>query len=512
MGGASQRARRPAAPRGTAERDRLAGALSIGGLAGPAVLALAMLTTFSCRRTPEQQILREFAGSYPLAARPTGQVRSFELVAAPADLPLIDGGRLKVWAYNGSVPGPTLRVRLGDTVRVRFQNQLPQPTTVHWHGVRLPNAMDGVPYLTQPPIDPGQSFVYEFTPKDAGTFWFHPHLRSSEQVERGLYGVLIVEDAQPAPYARDLVWVLDDWLLDEGGPGQERQIFGQFNTPHDLAHDGRWGNALTINGRTRQRLALRAGERVRLRLLNSANGRIFRLDFGALPIQIIAVDGLYLRHPIPYPADGFELAPGNRLDLDVSAPATSSATVVVVDRFYPPQPHPLAELIIDGDGPAGPAFESPARAHVPVWQQALALPVSQAFRLNARRGGPFGIEWTINDRAFRHEPAAGDASGHHHPAEPALRMRQGAFYRLQFINDSYRLHPIHLHGMFFRLLARNGAPVDEPFFRDTVLVHARETIDVGVVPEDPGLWMMHCHILEHAEAGMMTTLEVRPAG
>jgi len=222
--------------------------------------------------------VREFAGSYPLAARPTGQIRSFELVAAPADLPLIDGGRLKVWAYNGSVPGPTLRVRLGDTVRVRFQNQLPQATTVHWHGVRLPNAMDGVPYLTQPPVEPGQSFVYEFTPKDAGTFWFHPHLRSSEQVERGLYGVLIVEDAQPAPYARDLTWVLDDWLLDEGGgPGQERQIFAEFNTPHDLAHDGRWGNALTINGRTHQRLALRAGERVRLRLVNSANGRVFRL-------------------------------------------------------------------------------------------------------------------------------------------------------------------------------------------------------------------------------------------
>ena len=141
---------------------------------------------------------------------------------------------------------------------------------------------------------------------------------------------------------------------------------------------------------------------------------------------------------------------------------------------------------------------------MPVWREALAaVPVTKQFRLNARRGGEYGIEWTINEQAF---------AGHAHAGPPALSMRQGTFNRLQFVNESYRLHPIHMHGMFFRLLARNGTAVDEPFFRDTVLVHSRETIDVGLVPEDPGRWMMHCHILEHAEAGMMTTLEVRGPG
>jgi FtsP/CotA-like multicopper oxidase with cupredoxin domain len=220
------------------------------------------------------------------------------------------------------VPGPELRIRLGETLRVRFTNHLPEATTIHWHGVRVPNGMDGVPSVTQPPVEPGGTFTYEFTPKDAGTFWFHPHVRSSEQVERGLYGVLVVEDATPPPYTRDVVWVLDDWLLDEN-----RQIFGEFNTPHDLAHDGRWGNALTVNGRTSERLALRPGERVRLRLLNSANGRVFKLDFGNLAVAVIAVDGLYLRQPIRY--DGFEIAPGNRLDLDVSAPSASSAALAL---------------------------------------------------------------------------------------------------------------------------------------------------------------------------------------
>ncbi|HUK64392.1 MAG TPA: multicopper oxidase domain-containing protein, partial [Dongiaceae bacterium] len=251
------------------------------------VVLATTLGVVACRQRPDAPLLREFAGSYPREARPNGTVRTFELSAAETELPLIDGNKLRVWAYDGRVPGPTLRVRLGDTVRVRFRNALPQPTTIHWHGVRVPNGMDGVPHLTQPPVEPGGSFVYEFTPKDAGTFWYHPHVRSSEQVERGLYGVIVVEDAEPAPYAADVVWVLDDWLLDE-----QRQIFPQFNTPHDLMHDGRWGNVVTVNGRTSERLVVRAGDRVRLRLVNTANGRVFKPDFGALDARIIAVDGL----------------------------------------------------------------------------------------------------------------------------------------------------------------------------------------------------------------------------
>jgi len=445
------------------------------------------------RRHEPSPLLREFAGSYPSGARPTGEVRDVELTAAPAELPRPDGPPLRVWAYNGQVPGPVLRVRLGQTLRVRFRNQLPQPTTIHWHGVRVPNGMDGVPNLTQPPVEPGGSFVYEFTPKDAGTFWYHPHVRSSEQVERGLYGVLIVEDPQPAPYSQDVVWVLDDWLLDE-----QRQIFPEFNTPHDLMHDGRWGNVVIVNGRTGTRLGVRADERIRLRLLNSANGRVFMPDLGALDARIIAVDGLYLREPVPY--RGFEIAPGNRVDLDITFGTAASGVYQIVDRFYARMPNPLAEIVVDGAAAAAAArFPSPAHARVPAWREALREPVAKQFRLNARRGGEHGIEWTINEQAF---------GGHAHAGPPAFTMRAGAFQHLQFVNESYRLHPMHLHGMFFRLLARNGAPVDEPFFRDTVLIHPRETIDLGLVPEDPGRWMMHCHVLEHAEAGMMTYLEV----
>jgi FtsP/CotA-like multicopper oxidase with cupredoxin domain len=415
-------------------------------------LALLSLLVAACRSsTPTaggagDALAREHAGAYPETRAPNGRVREYTLDAKETELPLLDGTTLRVWAYNGQVPGPTLRVRLGETLRVRFTNHLPQPTTIHWHGVRVPLAMDGVPYVSQPPVEPGQSFTYELTPKDAGTFWFHPHLRSSEQVERGLYGVLIVEDEAPPPYTAEAVWVLDDWLLDEN-----RRIHPQFNTRHDLAHDGRWGNVITVNGRTDTRLTLATGDRVRLRLLNASNGRVYAPDFGDLAPVVIAVDGLYLRAPIPL--DRFELAPGNRVDLDLVVRAGESRVVPVVDRFYAQRPNRLAEIVLDGIRPApAPTFASPARAHVPVWRGGLDAPVAKEIRLNARQGGEYGIQWTLNDEAFAGHQA------HAHHQRPIATLTRGAFARLRFTNESYRLHPMHLHGMFFKVLGRNGAP------------------------------------------------------
>lgn len=469
------------------------------------LLACVAVLELACGREPEaasatasptaaERALAEFAGAYPIEPSPKGAVRSFEIVAAPTTHVLGDGAPTQVWAYNGTVPGPTLRIRLGETLRVQFRNELPQETTIHWHGVRVPNGMDGVPDMTQPPVLPGGTFVYEFTPKDAGTFWFHPHVRSSEQVERGLYGVLVVEDATPPAYDRDVVWIVDDWRLDDAG-----QIDPNFNTRHDLAHDGRWGNVRTVNGKTNEVLVVRPGERIRLRMLNSANGRVVVPDFGDLPAKIVAVDGLYLREPID--TAGFELAPGNRIDVDLVAARDGSDLVEVMDRFSERRVARLASLVIDGEGVKTPEFPSPAQGHVPAWSMGLEVPIHHSYGLGARSGGRFGIEWTLDGKAF-----AGHAAHAGHEADVALV--RGKFHRLRFVNESARLHPIHLHGMFFRVLARNGAAVDEPFFRDTVLVHGRESVDIGVVPTDAGAWMMHCHILEHAEAGMMTMIDV----
>jgi len=450
--------------------------------------------------------LREFDGAYSAAARPNGTVRTFELTAAPAEVTFGDGRRLHVWAYDGTVPGPTLRVRLGDTVRVRFTNHLPQPTTIHWHGVRVPNAMDGVPGVTQPAIQPGGTFTYEFTPKDAGTFWFHPHLRSSEQIERGLFGVLVVEDRVPRPYSREVVWVLDDWLL-----GRDGEIFPQFNTRHDLMHDGRWGNVVTVNGSTAQHLEVAPGERLRLRLVNVANGRVFQLGLGGLDARVIAVDGLYTARPLD--PEAFEIAPGNRLDLDLTMPADAAGRrFTIVDRFRG-QTTPLVTVAVEGPPVATPRFAFPVAARVPAWRGRDADAPRLELRLNARAGGPFGIAWTINDVAFDHDMGATPAGVAGMADHAAMMPRPydlplGAWSKLRFVNESYRLHPMHIHGLFFKLLARNGVPIDEPFFRDTVLLHAQETVDVATVPLDPGRWMVHCHILEHAESGMMTLVDV----
>jgi len=444
-------------------------------------------------RSVEDRLLEEFVGAYPSNATPSGVVRNFEIIAAEAEIPLLDGKPLRVWAYNGQVPGPVLRIRLGETLRVNFTNKLPQSSTIHWHGVRVPNDMDGVPTANRPAIKPGESFIYEFTPKDAGTFWFHPHVRSSEQVERGLFGVLIVEDPAPPAYSRDIVWVIDDWLIGEDG-----QIVPKFNTRHDLAHDGRWGNRVTINGRSNETLTLRPGERIRLRIANVANGRVFKPDFGNLVAKIIAVDGLYVATPVD--GSGFEVAPGNRIDVDITAPSASNATVEIQDRFFPARPRHLADVRLEGDPIPTPNFRPPSLTKIPEWKTASETPVNSELLLDARAGGPLGIEWTINGVAFQGHENATNHTG--------IPLTRGHFNHLRFTNKSARLHPIHLHGMFFRVLTRNGSAVEESFFRDTVLVHPRETVDVGVVPLDEGSWMLHCHILEHAEAGMMTMLDV----
>ena len=227
-------------------------------------------------------------------ADPTGDPFVLRAASGQAALRPLPYGPTNVWSYSGSVPGPEIRVRQGDRIRVLAQNGLDEGTTIHWHGIRTPNAMDGVPFLTQDPIPVAGEFLYEFDALDAGTFWYHPHQRSSEQVGRGLYGPLIVEEADPIRVDRDLTWMLDDWRMTRDG-----QIAGDFGSRHDAMHGGRIGNSVTINGQMPERIAVRSGERIRLRLINTANARIFGLDFGALEPVVVALDGQPVTPHVP---------------------------------------------------------------------------------------------------------------------------------------------------------------------------------------------------------------------
>lgn len=425
---------------------------------------------------------------YPESIQASGKVTEVSLVAEEGKLSLIPGKEIGAWSYNGQVPGPEIRVSKGDTLRINFTNKLPDETTIHFHGIRVPNAMDGVPGVTQEPIQPGEGFIYEFTPKDAGTFWYHPHVRGSEQVERGLYGVIVVEDPDEPTYDQDQVIVLDDWRLTESGQLDER-----FNTGHDLMHDGRWGNYVTVNGQTTYTLNAKAGERLRLRFVNTSNARVYQLDFGDLEVKGFAVDGMLAREP--FNPQGFELAPGNRLDVDVSIPLVSRSKPFVIRDVFTRQPNNLVTLSVTDALSDIFDISTPQNQIFPDWTANTKKTIDKEYRLNARRGGPFGIQWTINDKAY--------------PDFDPVTLKKGEYNVIRFTNESYRLHPMHLHGQFFKVLARNGQAVDEPYLRDTVLIKSQETVDIGLVPLDEGIWANHCHALEHAESGMMTVVEVK---
>lgn len=417
------------------------------------------------------------------------KVHQIELIASEELIAINNGKKQNLFSYNGQIPAPEIRIKKGESLSITLKNRLNQATTLHWHGIRIPNEMDGVPDLTQPPVQPGESFTYSFTPPDSGTFWFHPHIRSSEQVEKGLYGALIVEELnEPAKYQQDITWIIDDWRLDLNG-----NLDTRFNTMHDLAHDGRWGNLITVNGKQGELLNVKPGERIRLRLINVSNGRVYKPFFKELNPRVIAVDGMRTKKTID--GNTFELAPGNRIDLDIIIPKElANKELEVSDQFTRRNNH-LGKILVNNSIAETPSFDIELDDKVPNWEQAKDLKPDHVFKLNARRAMHRGIEWTMDGLAFpNHQP---------------LTLNEGEFYKLRFQNDSARLHPMHLHGQFFKVLARNGRVVDEPFWRDTVLVHSRETIDIGIVPFGKGRWANHCHILEHAESGMMSEIIVK---
>ncbi len=418
-------------------------------------------------------------------------------------------GPTDVWSYNGSVPGPEIRVRQGDRIRVLARNGLDEETTIHWHGIRTPNAMDGVPFLTQDPIPVGSDFLYEFDALDAGTFWYHPHQRSSEQVGRGLYGPLIIEEADPIRVDRDLTWMLDDWRMTRDG-----QIAGDFGSRHDAMHGGRIGNSVTINGQIPDRIAVRSGERIRLRLVNAANARIFGLDFGGLAPVVVALDG----QPVtPHaPESGIVVVgPAMRVDLVIDMTGTPGDAVTVTDAFYEGLEYRFVDLAYTPER---------LRDIVPDWPMDLpSNPLAEPDMTLAARhqivfnggmmgqmmmGGGMGSMmdqmreenmWFINGEA---------ATGH--MMDPLLVLPQGTSHVFEMDNSTAWHHPIHFHGHSFRVIARNGQPTRHREWQDTVLMAPEERVEIAFVADNPGDWMFHCHILEHQAAGMMGVIRVDP--
>lgn len=447
----------------------------------------------------------------PQAAR--AATTNVALTPAPARLPVLPNQpETGVWAYNNSLPGPVLRLKQQDRLRAVLQNNLTQDTTIHWHGIRLPNAMDGVPGLTQKPVKPGESFTYDFACNDAGTFWYHPHAGNPEQVGRGLYGLLIVDEPNPPAVDRDVAWVLSDLRLD-----REAQITPDFGNFMDLTHAGRLGNVALMNGRLAQPFAVQAGERIRLRLVNTANARIFDLRFSDHAPWLVALDGHPLDAPIRLGADDrVTLGPGMRADLILDLTAVPGKRYPVFDRDFQGREHRLTDLAY-ADAPAVAAQDrpDPKLAANPVTEPDLAKAERLPLSLGGGMGVPYALKvdggqaldmrqawdkhrmaWSLNGEAMT------DHSGHHGHA-PLFSLKRGRSYLIEASNDTSWPHPIHLHGHVFRVLTQPGRP-----WRDTVLLQPGEKAQLALVADNPGQWMLHCHILEHQAAGMMATVKV----
>jgi FtsP/CotA-like multicopper oxidase with cupredoxin domain len=363
--------------------------------------------------------------------------------------PTTTRGERPLWGYGAAVPGPTLRCKRGEELRVRLVNDLSEPTSVHWHGVRAPNAMDGVPHLTQPPVAPGATFDYVFRPPDAGTFWYHAF--GAGQVDRGLYGALIVEEPDAIDVDRDLLLV--------------------FGTPHDA---GGAGPLLLVNGSTLPDLPVKTGERLRLRLINATSARGFSLRIDGLSPWVMAIDG--------QPAEQFVardgrivLAPGSRVDLFIDTTQSPGTSAAILAGLRDEQP--VARLVYESGGERSRPRSDPR-----------ALPAN-----------PLPARIDLKN-ALRFELALGNARAFDPNAAPLFTVRRGRPVTLALRNPSGHPHVLHVHGHSFRLLDR----LDDgwkPYWLDTLLVGER--VDrIAFVADNPGKWLIDGRMLERPDSSV----------
>jgi suppressor of ftsI len=449
---------------------------------------------------------------------------------------LLRSGSVVMYAYEGQIPGPRLELTEGSTVTVRFRNQTDLPSSIHWHGLRLDNASDGVPGLTQPPVPPGGEFVYRVHAPDGGLFWYHPHQRTDVAQDLGLAGNIVVRPGTGGPAGgREAFLMLDDLLIGNSG----LVPYGREAATHALM--GRFGNMLLVNGAENWSLQARPGETVRLQLTNAASARTFNLSIDNAELQVLGSDaGTY---GTPRPAASAVIAPSERYLVEATFARPGRYALMnrvrgidrMTGRFFA-EVDTLGVVTVEGKS-------KPRPAAAPRTQSDSLVRLTRAFRdvppdrvilLTLRtRNLPFAlvqalrldtafvqpVEWTSTMPMMDWLSTAGqvawslrDSASGAEGMDVDWRVPRAKPLVVRLVNDKHVLHPmghpIHLHGQRFLVLARNGVPNADPVWKDTVLVPAGGTVDLLVDTGNPGRWMLHCHIAEHLESGMHTLLTV----
>ncbi|MEZ5844360.1 MAG: multicopper oxidase family protein [Hyphomicrobiaceae bacterium] len=424
---------------------------------------------------------------------------------------LLDAGepRTSIWGYNGTVPGPTIRIARGGEIEATLVNGLDEATTIHWHGVHIDNAMDGVAHLTTPLTEPGATFDYRFHVPHAGTYWYHPHAHRAMQQGRGLYGLLVVEEREHVAVDRDLALVIDDWRLENDGSIETRSLAGL----HDAAHAGRLGNVITINGQPLAQFPVRRHERLRMRLCNTCNARSLELRLEDVAVQLVAIDGM----PVPPMAlaDGrIDLPPGGRADIvvDVTGAAGTLAAVTEVSH----QRLVLGHLAVAAGAPT-----REQRLDTPLLLPSNGVPLPDlrddplVFDLRMEGGAMGGMpeievhgkRMDLREAARRHRMVwAFNGKADAHDA-PVFKVKSGRPVAIRIDNATAWPHAMHLHGHHFVAIQRSTGAL-RPWLHDTLLMGRRETATLAFVAGKPGRWMLHCHMLEHQMSGMSCYFEV----
>ncbi|MED0676062.1 multicopper oxidase family protein [Aneurinibacillus thermoaerophilus] len=467
-----------------------------------------------------------------------------DLVAKESRQEMKPGITLPVWTYGGKVPGQEIRVKQGQEVVVNLKNELSENVTIHWHGYPVPFEMDGVPGMSQNSIKPGESFTYKFTATVPGTYWYHSHKNSAEQVDRGLYGAFIVEKKDELKTDKDYTLILDEWETAAANQKSSKQgmdhsnmnidsMSGQNNSNgnnqwmHGMDHSkmgtmnmsdnmkNSKGQSMhmmdhmasydlfTVNGKSSsfiEPLVAKTGEVVRLRFIN-AGYQLRLMDFGNVPYRIVTTDGQDIQQPLEVKGKLLPIGPGERYDVVLTIPSSSFE---ILDRTKRPAAKDVKIMVQNQDNKsvAQTGKVTTELLDITTYGKATAKTERRKYDKEFKmvfedvmdHSSDMGMKYTINGKSF--------------PDTEKLIVKKGEYVKVTYENKGQANHPMHLHGHFVRVLSKNGKPVSgSPLIKDTLNVKPGETYEVEFVADNPGNWMFHCHDLHHASTGMMTTVE-----